>query len=271
MTLRICFIEGDSVQFDFGSNWQEFSDAKINEQRFRAAQQSLQALIGAETLEEKTFVDIGCGSGLFALAAASIGASRVAGFDVNKTSVTVSQKNLTRFQDHMRDKAVPKFCEGSILDGTFRERLGAFDVVYSWGVLHHTGQMWEAIRNAATLVAEDGVLVIAIYNKHWTAPIWRLIKVAYNLSPKPIRVAMHYVFGAVMYLGQWVTTGRNPLRKERGMDFWYDVIDWLGGYPYEYASVDEIVSFVEPLGFCVRRTHRTTGWTGCNEFVFVRT
>ena len=112
--------------------------------------------------------------------------------------------------------------------------------------------------------------VIAIYNHHWTSPIWKQIKRFYNLSPGPVRRLLNYCFGALIYVALWVTTRTNPLHKERGMDFWFDVIDWLGGYPYEYARIADIISFVQPLGFQVERITRPRGRTGCNEFVFKR-
>jgi 2-polyprenyl-6-hydroxyphenyl methylase/3-demethylubiquinone-9 3-methyltransferase len=131
--------------------------------------------------------------------------------------------------------------------------------------------MWEAIRKAASLVEpENGTFVIAIYNHHWTSPIWKQIKRLYNLSPDPLRRMLNCFFAIAIYVGVWVTARQNPLHKERGMDFWYDVIDWLGGYPYEYGRITDVVKFVEPLGFQADRITKPRGWTGCNEFVFRR-
>jgi 2-polyprenyl-3-methyl-5-hydroxy-6-metoxy-1,4-benzoquinol methylase len=261
-----------ALSFDFGRNWEAFSRAKVDAERLQDARRSLQQLVGTDNIEGHTFVDVGCGSGLFSIGAAQLGAARVVGFDVNATAVHVSNTNLRRLRGDLPEgTSEPRFCTGNVLDPAFLEDLGTFDVVYAWGVLHHTGAMWQAIRNAASLVkGEDGILVLALYNRHWTSFFWKQIKRLYNLSPHAVRRLLHYIFGALIYLGVWVTTRENPLHKERGMDFWYDVIDWLGGYPYEYAGAEAVVQFVHPLGFRVERVVRPRAPTGCNEFVFKR-
>jgi SAM-dependent methyltransferase len=258
------------LSFDFGRNWKAFSRAKVDAQRLDDAVRSLVDLIGVDRVTGRTFLDIGCGSGLFSIAAAQLGALHVIGFDVNPTSVEVARENWQRLRQHLSaDVSEPSFSSGSVLDGRFLAQLGAFDIVYAWGVLHHTGAMWQAMQNVAGLVApENGTFVVAIYNQHWTSPAWKQIKRLYNLSPTALRPLFHGLFGALIYVGVWATTRQNPLHQERGMDFWYNVIDWLGGYPYEYAHPKRVVEFMQALGFELDRLAEPKGWTGCNQFVF---
>jgi 2-polyprenyl-6-hydroxyphenyl methylase/3-demethylubiquinone-9 3-methyltransferase len=257
-----------SLNFDFGGNWKAFSADHMDAQRVRAALQSLDELVGAQQIAGKSFLDVGCGSGLFSIAAAAAGAQRVRGFDVNATAVETSLQNARGFLPG--DVPAPDFRVGSILDEKFVRELGQHDVVYAWGSLHHTGAMWQAVRNAASLVAPGGIFVLAIYNKHWTSPFWTQVKRIYNRSPGVVRRLMNGVFGAAMYVGVWVVARRNPMNKERGMDFWYDVVDWLGGYPFEVADVQQIRGFLQPLGFQLRHLTTPRVPTGCNEFVFER-
>lgn len=259
------------MAFDFGRNWQQFSEARLNAARLGAALRSLQTLVGPDRLTGKTFLDVGCGSGLFSIAAAQGGACRVIGFDVNSTAVQVCRCNLERLNSTLGLEVEPSFLVGSILDEAFLAELDRSDLVYAWGVLHHTGAMWKAIENAASLVAsEQGTFVLAIYNRHWTSPFWRVVKRLYNSAPGGVQRLSNYLFAAAIFLRVWLTTGQNPLHKERGMDFWYDTIDWLGGYPYEYASPAEVERFVTALGFRLESTNKPRGWTGCNEYVFSR-
>lgn len=259
---------GSALAFDFGENWDHFSRDVLDEGRLAAAMASLEALLGPGRLSGARVCDVGSGSGLFAIAAARLGAARVLGFDVNPRAVEVGRRNLAALVPEAAERVA--FVQGSALDAGFTGSLGRFDVVYAWGSLHHTGAMWPAIGNAAGLVERDGTLVLALYNRHWTSPVWTAVKVLYNLCPKPLRVVPNAVFGALIYLAVYAATGSSPLKKERGMDFRYDVIDWLGGYPYEYAGIDEVKARVEAMGFRMERALPPRVPTGCNEFVFRR-
>lgn len=257
-----------SLAFDFGENWDHFSRDVLDEDRLAAAVRSLESLFGTGRLADARVCDVGSGSGLFGIAAATLGARRVLGFDVNPRAVAVGRRNLTRLAPDAAGRV--EFVQGSALDAGFTGSLGRFDVVYAWGSLHHSGAMWPAIGNAAGLVDSGGTLVLALYNRHWTSPAWTAVKVLYNLCPKALRFIPNGLFGAVIYLATYAVTGASPLKKERGMDFRYDVIDWLGGYPYEYASVDEVKARVEPQGFRLERVLPPRVPTGCNEFIFRR-
>ena len=215
--------------FDFGANWQAFSADHVDERRLTLAAQSLCQLLQRDTLGGASVLDVGCGSGLFAIAAYGLGAGRVVGIDINPRSIAASVENLAR----LTPKAPITFQQCSALDRAAMGQLGQFDLVYAWGSLHHTGAMWEAIRNTANLVTPGGTLILAIYNRHLTSPVWRGIKWLYNRVPKLVQRLMAFVFAGIIYLAKLAVTRRNPLEKERGMDFWYDVIDWIGGYPYE--------------------------------------
>jgi SAM-dependent methyltransferase len=250
--------------FDFGSNWQDFSEQRLSFERINLAAGSLQSLLQRDSLISTDFLDIGCGSGLFSLAAYQLGASRVIGIDVNSRCVSVSNRN----RDLFAPNAPIIFIEDSILNKEIPDKLGQFSIVYAWGSLHHTGSMWEAIHNAEKLVKPGGILVLAIYNEHFTSPLWGLIKKSYNHLPGLGRKIMAMTFAGVIYLAKFLVTRRNPVEKERGMDFWYDVIDWIGGYPYEYSTPQKIRSALEADGFKLQRFLPATVPTGCNEFVF---
>jgi len=227
---------------------------------------SLQSLLEKDTLNGVSFLDVGCGSGLFSIAAHKLGASTVTGIDINPRCIEVSERN----RDHLAPGAPISFVRASILTPQILNGFGVFDVVYAWGSLHHTGAMWEAIRNVAARVNTGGSLVVAIYNKNFTSPVWKAIKWLYNQLPSLLQRIMVVLFAAIIYLAKFLVTRRNPLEKERGMDFWVDVIDWVGGFPYEYATPNEIEKFVRHQGFLLQRYVAAQVPTGCNEFVFIR-
>ena len=169
--------------------------------------------------------------------------------------------------------------QGSVLDEAYLRLLGAFDIVYSWGVLHHTGAMWKALENALIPIAPGGQLFIAIYNDQGThSRRWRAVKRFYNRTPPAVRgpvalgVAVHQWgrrtakdFLLLRPFSRWRTYS-----VERGMSPWRDVVDWGGGYPFEVAKPEEILDFYRSRNFELVKLKTCGRSSGCNEFVFRR-
>jgi SAM-dependent methyltransferase len=252
--------------FDFGSNWEEFSKRRIDPRRLELACESLQSLLEKKSLEGMSFLDVGCGSGLFSIAACRLGAAKVIGIDVNPRCIEISQAN----RDLLAPGSPIEFHVASALESEQLKSFGNFDLVYAWGSLHHTGSMWSAVCNVSRCVAPNGILILAIYNKHITSPLWKIIKWNYNQMPWMVQRFMIVIFAGIIYIAKFLVTRTNPLKKERGMDFWFDVIDWVGGYPYEYAACRDVETFVTSRGLEMRRCIPAFVPTGCNEFVFER-
>lgn len=258
-------------RFEFGANWRRFLDI-LDENRILEAEQSLKNMLKVDNLHEKKFLDVGSGSGLFSLAARRLGA-QVHSFDYDPQSVGCTKELKCRYFPDDADWIIE---EASVLDGEYLGRLGQFDVVYSWGVLHHTGAMWEALANVASLVSDDGVLFVSIYNDQGGASKrWEILKRLYNRY-----VWLRMPLAVYTFFRQWALTfikdlvSGNPLRswhgykKSRGMSAWHDVVDWIGGYPFEVARPEEVFHFFQDLGFVLLRLKTCAGGLGCNEYVF---
>lgn len=256
--------ELQATDFDFGKNWASYTDKVMDEKRIDAAVDSLKTLLAGETLTGRSFLDVGCGTGMFSVAAARLGARPILGVDVNPLCVDVSRRN----QKNYGLQADARFETVSILDDAKVPSLGRFDVVYAWGSLHHSGRMHDAITRAASRVNPGGTFILAIYNRHWTSGAWTAVKILYNRSPRWLKPLWAGIFYVLIYLAKLVITRDNPLKMHRGMDFYHDVIDWIGGYPYEYASIAEMKRFVENLGFKMIRVFSAAVPTGNNQFIF---
>ncbi len=261
-------------RYEFGANWARFLSV-VDQHRIDEAVRALSAMLGVSDLTGLRFLDIGSGSGLSSLAARRLGAS-VVSFDFDPESVACTRELRRRYYP---DDANWQVTEGSVLDTQFMESLGKFDIVYSWGVLHHTGHMWDALETAGRAVAPRGYLFVALYNDQGlTSKAWRIVKKSYNhlnqLHPvlaRPILLcSLLRLWGPTtikdVLKGRPGHSWRNYFQS-RGMAPWVDLEDWVGGYPFEVASPAEVVAFHSKRGFTQVRSKLAAG-RGCSEFVF---
>ena len=262
----------NDTRFKFGANWQNFLE-NINEERINVAELSIKKNLTLPNLKGLKFIDIGCGSGLFSLSARNLGA-RVHSFDFDQQSVDCAKELHQRF--HSGDK-MWTIEQGSILDEKYLSQLGLYDVVYSWGVLHHTGNLWRALEFSSKLVKPGGKLFISIYNDQGIKSVrWTKIKKYYSSSPKWRQRIISYlsflrIWGPQLVRdilrGRGLSTWKN-YGTDRGMSAWNDLIDWVGGYPFEVAKPEEIFDFFSNRGFVLEKLKTCGGGWGCNEFVF---
>jgi len=258
-------------RFEFGQNWQTYL-SKITDENIQASRKSLEAFEGRQTLAGLRFLDIGCGSGIHSYVAYLMGASEIVSFDYDAFSVEACQQlKKLKAPGASNWTAV----RGDILSGKDQKQWSGFDIVYAWGSLHHTGAMWEAIEAAGSMVKPGGLFHLAIYNKHWTSPIWKQIKHLYCASPQIIQKVLLNAYAGLDWLRIALTKHQNPKTYihnyflQRGMIWKEDLRDWLGGYPYEYASPAEIREFVIPRGFLLLKEAPNRN-IGCSEFLFRR-
>lgn len=263
----------EEKRFAFGDNWRSFLET-MDEERISSAVMSLKEMLGTDSLYGRSFLDIGCGSGLFSLAAARMGA-RVFSFDYDRQSVACALELRKKYGISPELWTVQ---QGSVLDLDYVNKLPVFDIVYSWGVLHHTGDLKRAIINAASRTAPGGAFFVAVYNNQGLLSfLWKKVKQLY-CSGAWGRFLVLAVFIPFLFLRSLLSglfKNGNPFyqfvnyRKNRGMSLYHDWIDWLGGYPFETASPQEMQDFMFSLGFELKKSRLTSSW-GCNEFVFIR-
>lgn len=264
------------LRFSFGKNWQSFLE-RLDENKIIEAENSLKKSLGLESLNGLRFLDVGSGSGLFSLAARRLGAE-VHSFDYDVQSVACTQSLKDRFFINDPQWTIE---QGSALDVDYLLSLGKFDVLYSWGVLHHTGNMYQALENVSNMLNAQGHLFISIYNDQGGASRrWSWIKKTYNQSGWFLQgiLKIYTLFSqwTITFVKDFLKTG-NPLKtwhayahNNRGMSPYYDIIDWVGGYPFEVAKPEEIFNFFKSRGYKLHYLKTWAGGLGCNEYIFKR-
>lgn len=262
------------THFAFGKNWASYVEG-IGESQLEQAGRDLARLLG-DDLRNKRFLDIGCGSGVHALAALRLGAREVVAIDIDPDSVRTTQSLLKA----RAQSACWRVRHASVFD-LAQQSLGTFDVVYSWGVLHHTGDMARAIHSAAALVGSGGEFALALYRKTICCDLWKREKRWYAAADADSQRTAERIYEHWFRLGL-AATGRSlnsyiaGYQSIRGMDFHHDVRDWLGGWPYESISAAQVQRLMDSLGFERTKMFGKSGvglglfGVGCNEYVYRR-
>jgi len=266
------------VRFEFGRNWERFIERHLGQERIESSKRILLNFLALPDLAGKSFLDIGSGSGLHSLAAHQAGAREIFSFDYDPQSVSATLLARRFAGDPPSWRAV----RGSILDDAFVRTLPRADIVYSWGVLHHTGDVWRAIQNAASCVPEGGQFYIALYSadvhhgtkfgEKPTPEFWLDVKRRYNESSwlGRQRWVLWYLWRFEMGRRlRYLPTVLKQIfdRRRRGMSYLTDVRDWVGGWPMEFVHDRDAIRFCEERGFVLERVK--TG-EACSEFLFRR-
>ncbi|MFN4280903.1 class I SAM-dependent methyltransferase [Thermosynechococcus sp.] len=268
-------VTSQAAHFAFGKNWADYA-TKISEQQINKAEKGLERLLGRDAIRYRRFLDIGCGSGIHTLAALRLGVSEALAVDIDPDSVATTQALLEQWapSTNWHTQTI------SVFDLKPSE-VGTFDIVYSWGVLHHTGDMKRAICRASEMVKEGGLFAFALYRRTLFDLFWKWEKRWYSTaSPKAQDLARN-VYTALFRFRFW-TKGRSfkeyvtSYSQNRGMVYENDVHDWLGGWPYETISPSEVEKVMHQLGFTlVRAFTKEERWigilgNGCDEYVYQR-
>jgi 2-polyprenyl-3-methyl-5-hydroxy-6-metoxy-1,4-benzoquinol methylase len=259
--------------FSFGKNREDFLK-HVTPEQVELAKSYVQDFLWKHTaIAGKTVIDVGCGSWIMSLVYVLLGAKKVVSIDIDATSLACTE---TLREKYAISPDIWEIQSVSILDTTKIISLGTYDIVYSWWVIHHSWDMRQGLENLFSLAHNGSFVYIALYNTctrfvEGTSYFWQKLKKIYSQHHwtrwviKPLYT--------IYLLAGLVATGRNPwkyitgYKSIRGMNFFTDIEDRLGGYPYEFATYDEVVAYYQKHGYTCVDGIRVRS-IGCNEFLF---
>jgi len=256
-------------KFSFGKNWQNFNK-NITNKNINNSIKYFKNFTKFVNLKNKTFIDVGCGSGINSLLAIKLNAKKVLSIDIDENSVSACKLLRKKYKISNKNWIIKQV---SILDTSKIKKLGKFDFIYSWGVLHHTGDMNKAFDNLFLLAKKKSYIYVSIYNKYLTSNTWKIIKYFYASSNNFIKKIMEKIYITIYYIGlnlnkYSIKEYKKSFVLKRGMSFRHDIIDWLGGYPYEYLSFEDLSAIFFKKGYSILSFKKSNG-VGCNE-IFVK-
>lgn len=256
-------IDSGRVEFSFGRNWKEFLPT-IDDNAIKEAGKDIDQWLGSQNIQGKSVIDIGSGSGLSSLCIYYRGCRRLVSFDSDPESVETA-KFLAARAGSPDNWAI---FQGSIIDETLINRLGTFEIVHSWGVLHHTGKMWQAMAHAIRLCAPGALFLISIYAAGDRYEEHLALKRRFNAADPGTKADMIRIqMERTKSFYRDNENSEGGLNRDRGMTHYHDAVDWLGGLPYEVAHASEVLLFCINRGLVPLRVfERRQG--GCSVYLF---
>jgi 2-polyprenyl-6-hydroxyphenyl methylase/3-demethylubiquinone-9 3-methyltransferase len=205
-----------------------------------------------EGVKGKNVLDGGSGSGMVSVGFALLGAN-VTGVDITPQCVENGKRNAERFGVQCRF-----FCKDLTDLDLGNER---FDIVYSWGVIHHSEDARKSFSNLAKHLKPGGEMVLAVYLKTYLSGFWNFSRVFYQKAPKwfqsIFRESGSCFLNGVDFIKKLIFgKSRYMLRGTNNKEL---INDWFGVPHRTFHSYDEVFQWFRENGLNYKLVNPATG------------
>lgn len=205
-----------------------------------------------EGVKGKRVLDGGSGSGMVSVAFALMGAD-VTGVDITPKCVENGYKRA----EHYGVKC--KFINESLV--TLDLSNEHFDIIYSWGVLHHTEDARQSFFSLARHLREGGEIIVAVYLKTKISWFWNFARIFYQNAPtvfKTIFLNIGSVFLNIVDLFRKIIFNKERYMM-RGTNNKEILNDWFGVPHRTFHSYNEVFKWFDENGLDCKLINPATG------------
>ncbi len=205
-----------------------------------------------EGVKCKRVLDGGSGSGMISVAFAVMGAD-VTGVDVTPKCVENGCKNADLFGVQCR------FLKRNLLSLDLCGE--TFDIIYNWGVLHHTQDARKSFTNLAKHLKPGGEMIVAVYLKTVLSGFWNFLRIFYQESPQVFKTLFLntgsiFLNGVDYFNNLFFNKERYMMRGTNNKEI---LNDWFG-VPYRtFHTYEEVFEWFRENGLEYQLVNSATG------------
>jgi len=211
-------------------------------------------------IEGKRILDAGCGMGVFSVVFGKKGAARVIGIDLSEEGVRRAQRAASHF-----NLSNVEFREGNILRLPYPD--GSFDIVWSWGTLHHTAEPLKALEELIRVLKNGGTLFVTLYRSTKLSFLHEGIRKTLRLAHRRMWPLLAKLIALALFPATLFLKRRKKARAGENLSDL--VLDWYFNPVRHYYRPGEIRQLLEQEGLIIEKFLPASGrFNSTSNFIF---
>ncbi|MFQ6107920.1 MAG: class I SAM-dependent methyltransferase [Candidatus Aminicenantales bacterium] len=213
-----------------------------------------------EEVLNKSVLDAGCGTGVFSIIFARMGALSVVGIDISKRSLERAQRQADQLG--LQNATFQKV---NMLRLPFTD--ACFDIVWSWGSVHHTADPFGCLAELIRVLKPGGSLLVAVYRRTGLTFLHETLRKGLIRLPSKYWIPFSRFLSLVAAPGISLFKKRDKSRKGEKLE--QLLFDWFF-VPIRHSYLpEEIKSFLVKRGLVIKKYLPFSGrFNSTSNFIF---